>query len=452
MKVERKDLDALTAELRLVIEKEDYLPEYQKQLQDFQKKAQLKGFRKGKTPMSIIKKMYGAATMQESVSKVLGEKLNEIVTGEEYNIIGEPLFLDEDNVPEIDHTSPEDYSYTFEIGLEPEFEPVGASEEDSYTQYSMIIDEKIIDEEMEIAQQRLGEQKETNEKIEEGDIIYLDVTEMEGGKEKEDGFTTTFSVNFDNLSEKYKKELKAKSTGDKLTVNVYELEENMTREIAIKYLLGINPEEEGAVVPDSEEFAAVISKVTRVVNAEMNQDFFDKYFGKDQVTSVEEAREKIKSFLSDHFANESVNMLNREIMNNLVESNSFDLPEGFLKKWISREQEMTDEQFDAFIKEMKWRVIKKKLVLKHDVKVEENEILNHFVQMIRNYSPYIDEATLKNTVFSLMKNREQVNTAIETVSSQKLFDAIREVIKIEEKEISRDDFNERIKELNKKAE
>ena len=451
MKIERKELGALTEELTLIIEKQDYLPEYEEQLKSYQQKAQLKGFRKGKTPMGLIKKMYGTATMQESVSKILGQKLNELITGEEINIIGEPLFLEDSEVPEIDHSSPTDYTYKFEIGIEPEFEVQGAGEADSYTKRTMIISDEMIDEEMNIGLQRLGEQKETDAKIKEDDVIYLEIKEKQDGEIKEDGHSSEFSVAWNSMTEAYQKEFKGLAKGDQLEVNVYELEKDMDRDSAVKYFLKINTEDEAAEIPGSEIFNAEITKVVRTEQAEMNQDFFDKYFGKDQVKSEEEAREKIKGFLSEHFNKESVNLLNREIMHNLVDSNAFELPSDFLKKWISREQEVTDEQFESFIQELKWRTIKRKLTKSHDIKVEEKEILDHFVQMIRNYSPYIDEATLKNTVFSLMKNREQVNQAVEAVSSGKLFDVLRDIVKIEEKEVSKDDFMAKVKEINEMA-
>ena len=452
MKVERKDLDALTAELTLVVEKTDYLPEYEKQLKEYQQKAQLKGFRKGKTPLSIIKKMYGAATMQESVSKILGEKINDLISGDEFNIIGEPLFLDEGNVPEIDHTMPDDYSYRFEVGLEPEFELKGAGEEDSYVKRFVEISDEMIDEEMKVAQERLGQQKEVDGPIEAGDIVYLKIHEKENGEIKEGGLSSEFSVSWDKIYEKYQKQLEKAKLGDHLEINVFELEEGLDRDNVIKYFLKINSDtDEAREVPENELYDAEITKITRLELAEMDQDFFDKYFGKDQVSNIEEAREKIREFLSSHFDNESTNLLNREIMEKLVELNVFDLPKDFLKKWITREQELEDDQFEAFLQEMKWRIIKKKLVKKHDIKVEEKEILEHFVQMIRNYSPYIDEASLKNTVFSLMKNREQVNNAVEAVSSTKLFDALREIVKIEESTISKDDFIERVQEINKRS-
>jgi len=451
MKIERKELTAHTEELTLVVEKQDYLSEYEQQLKSYQQKAQLKGFRKGKTPMGLIKKMYGTATMQESVSNILGKKLNEIIGGDEINIIGEPLYLDEENAPEIDHTAPADYTYRFEIGLEPIFDVKGASEDDSYLKKTMVISKEMIDEEMNVGLQKLGEQKETDDKIKEEDIVYLEIQELENGEIKEKGHSSEFSVSWPSISDEYQKQLKGLSKGDQLEINVYEIEKEITRENAIKYLLKINTEEEGIEVPESELFNAEISKVVRVEKAEINQEFLDKYFGQDQVKSEEEARDRIKEYLSDHFGKEATNLLNREIMQNLVELNSFELPKEFLKKWISKEQEITDEQLESFVQELKWRTIKKKLVKAHEINVEEKEILDHFVQMIRNYSPYIDEASLKNTVLSLMKNKEQVNTAVEAVSSGKLFDALREVVKIEEKEISKDDFMARVKEINEIA-
>jgi len=395
--------------------------------------------------------MYGAATMQESVSQVLGEKLNEIITGDEYNIIGEPLFLDEGIMPEIDHNMPADYSYRFEIGLEPEFDVKGAGESDKYTRIIPKIDKKLIDEEVDTARKRLGTQKEVDGKIEEGDIVYLNIQEKDGKKIKEGGHSSEFSAPFDSLTKEYQKKLKGKKPGVKLDVKIFEFEENMGRESVIKYLLQIDESKEDAVVPESEVYEAEVLKITRTEQAEMNQDFFDQYFGKDQVSNEDEAREKIEEVLKEHFDREATNLVNREMMHKLVELNKFDLPAEFLKKWITREQEMTDEQLDTFLEELKWRVIKKKLVKQHEIKVEENEILEHFVQMIRNYSPYIDEASLKNTVFSLMKNREQVNKAVEAVSSGKLFDVLRGIVEIKDKEVARDAFNKRVKEINEMA-
>lgn len=449
MRIEKKEIDALTAELTLIIEKDDYLNDYNDQLKTYKQKATMKGFRKGKTPMSIVKKMYGASAMQEAVSKVLSNKINEIITGDDYQIIGEPLFLDEDNVPVIDHNDPQEYSYRFEIGMEPTFDVKGASEEDAYSQFNVLVSEEMINEEVEELKKKFGSQEDVEDVIIEDDVVYFAVKELDGKDFKEGGAASEFSVSAKSVVEKVQKQLLKAKVGDTLDFDIFNLEKDMSEENVYKYFLKTDKpaEDEDAI---GKMFKGEITRVVRSMPSEFDQELFDKYFGEEVVKSEDEAKEKIKSYIGDYFSNETVNYLNREIMEALVESNQFDLPETFIKKWVNREKEMPEDQFDNFIKEMKWRVIKKKLVKRFEVEVQEQEILNYFVNMIRNYSPYIDEATLKNTAFSLMKNREQVNSAIEAVSSGKLFDEVRKVVKIDSKDIDRESFLEKVKEINKR--
>jgi len=449
MRIEKKEIDALTAELTLIIEKDDYLNDYNDQLKTYKQKASMKGFRKGKTPMGIVKKMYGASAMQEAVSKVLSNKINDIITGDEYNIIGEPLFLDEDNVPVIDHNDPQEYSYRFEIGMEPTFDVKGASEGDTYDQYNVLVSEEMINEEVEELKKKFGSQEDVEDTIQEDDVVYFAVKELDGKDLKEGGVESEFSVSAKSVVEKVQKKLLKSKTGDSLDFDIFDLEKDLTEENVYKYFLKTEkPAEDAPQI--GKMFRAQVMRVVRSMPSEFDQELFDKYFGEGEVKTEEDARAKISAYISDYFNNETVNYLNRDIMEALVESNQFDLPESFLKKWVNREKEMPEDQFENFIKEMKWRVIKKKLVKQFEVEVQEQEILNYFVNMIRNYSPYIDEATLKNTAFSLMKNREQVNSAIEAVSSGKLFDEVRKVVKVDKKDIDRESFLEKVKEINKR--
>ena len=449
MKVEKTSIDSLNAELKLVIEKDDYMPEYKEKMKSYQQKAHMKGFRKGKTPMGMIKKMYGSQTMQESISKILSEKINEIITGDEFNIIGEPLLKNQEELPMIDHNDPQDYTYEFELGLEPEFEVSGVNESDTYPKHLIDIDDTIVNEEVENITKRMGTQEATDQAIDAEDVIKFEAHELDGKSEKKDGLVANFTVPFDKIEEKYQKELKGKKVGDSIHFNIFELEQGVTDDYVKKHLLKLD--EEASIEDVNKDFKGDIAEVIRVKPAEFNQELFDKYFGPEAVKNEEEAREKIKGYIGDYFANESVNLLNREIMQALMDKNSFELPEGFLRKWMSQEQEINDEQFDGFKTELKWRIIKKKLVKQFEIEVKEDEIFQFFVNAVRNYSPYIDEASMKNTVFSLMQNREQLNSAVENISSGKLFDAIREVIQVEEKSVDKDGFYKIVETLNQKS-
>ncbi len=449
MKVEKNDTGPLMADLTITIEKDDYLSEFKNKLKSLQSKSQLKGFRKGKAPDSIIRKMYGGHALQEIISQKLTDQINSIITDAEYNIIGEPMIKDQDTLPEIDHREPEDYVYQFKIGMEPPFEVVGL--EETYRRYEITITDDLVAEEKESIQRKMGSQDNTDKNIEAGDIIYLKVEEMEGGQAKEDGIASDFSVQYDDLSEAYKKVFGTKKKGDKLEVDVYALEEKLEKEAVNKYLLKLNPDSDLDTETISDTFAAEITNVVRLTPADFDQALFDQFFGKDSVKDATEAEDKIRDYMKEYFGREADNYLNREIMENLMAKNEFDLPEGFLREWIDAESKMTDKDFAAYLKELKWALIKKKLVAKYEVNVEEKEIFDYFVNAIRNYSPYIDDTSLRNTVFSLMKNRQQLNRAVETISSGKLFDEVRKDIKTEEESIAKADFYDKVKAMQEKS-
>ena len=237
MRIEKKEIDALTAELTLVIEKDDYLNDYNDQLKTYRQKASMKGFRKGKTPLGMVKKMYGSSAMQEAVSKVLGNKINDIITGDEYQIIGEPLFLDEDNVPIIDHNDPQEYSYRFEIGMEPEFEVKGASDGDTYSQFNVIVSEEMINEEVEELKKKFGSQEDVDDKIVENDVVYFAAKELDGKKLREGGVETEFSSSVKSLVDKYQKQLLESKVGDSIDFDIFQFEKDLSEENVYKYFL-----------------------------------------------------------------------------------------------------------------------------------------------------------------------------------------------------------------------
>ena len=452
MKLEKNQIDELNAELTLVIEKDDYLGEYNKQIKSYQQKAQLKGFRKGKTPVTVIKKMYGGAVLQETVSKILTDKINEIISDKELNIIGEPYLIDRENLPELDHKSPEDYTYKFEVGMEPQFDVVGVTETDSYERPEVTISKEMVDDEISSLQKRLGEQASSDELIQDPDVLYFISKELSEGNIVEDGHTSEFSVAMEKVNTKYQPDLYKMKKGDTIDVDIYELEADLPSNQVEKYLLKVGEDQDLSNM--SSDFRLEVKDVVRLTPAKLDQDLFDKSFGKDEVKSEEEARGKIESHLKDYFDQESNKLVNRRIMEALMVKNPMELPDGFLKKWLTSDpskEAPTDEEFEQFRKELKWRIIKKKLNNKFEVEVKEEEIFQYFVSAVKSYSPYMDEASLKNTVFSLMQNREQVNTAVETISSGKLFDEIRKVVKLEAATIDKDGFYELAKELNQKA-
>lgn len=451
MKIDKTDIGPLHSELTIIIEKEDYKDKYKAKLNSTQAKSQLKGFRIGKAPISIIKKMYGTQLLQEIVSETLSTEMNTYLSDAEYNIIGQPLYLDEDNPPDIRGLSPEDYTYRFEIGIEPSFEIKGLENGADYTLHNVIISDKMVTEELEhIAKQR-GTQESVDEPVEEEDIVVMEAVEMDGSQAKADGHKTNFSAAFNTLTDEYKDKFLGAKVGDKITFDIYQLEKNQSPENVRKYLMNLTEEQMESAESIGSTFEGTISDVKRRVSAEINQELFDAYFGKEAVVGEDEARERISKYQKEYYDQEARNFLSREIMESVIEKTEIELPEAFIKKWLKTDEAETPPNMESIAKELKWMMIKDKLVKKHEIKANEQEIINYFVNAIRSYSPYIDEATLKNTAFSLMKNREQVAKATDAVTSGKLFDVLQSELEAKEDEIELDAFLEKVKVIKEKS-
>ena len=157
MKITRQDHDDLNATITLVVEKDDYFPKFDQELKKYKNKAHIKGFRKGKTPMSAIKKMYGKPLLAEVINKEIDEKLFGFLKEENIDILGSPIPTEEQEMVDFDVNALEDYTFAFDIGKAPAVDVVGVSSEDSYGQHKIIVDDKLIDEELEMRRRQLGE-------------------------------------------------------------------------------------------------------------------------------------------------------------------------------------------------------------------------------------------------------------------------------------------------------
>jgi len=227
---------------------------------------------------------------------------------------------------------------------------LGVTDNDIYVRKEIEITESMVDEEIASLLKRLGEQKSVEGKIEKDDVVYFEAKELYNGKVLVDGYSSEFSCGFDKINEPYAAQLLKLSKNDSIDVDIYQLEKDLPAEQVEKYLLKVKEDTDLSGVGN--DFKLEIVDIVRVEKAELNQEAFDKSFGKDEVKSEEEARGKIKEFLAEHFQKESNNLVNREIMETLMTVNSIQLPQSFLKKWMSqdKEQQMTDEQFESFPK------------------------------------------------------------------------------------------------------
>jgi len=459
MNIEKQSVDNLNATIVINITQEDYKEKFKSELKKAAGKANLKGFRKGKTPASVIRKMYGKSVLAEVVNETLQKALTNYLDEEKLNILGQPIPSDDqDGDLEFNVNQLEDYTFKFDVGIAPEFEIDGVSEDDEYDIYKIEVDEKVITEELENAQKRLGTHEHPEGAVIANDIIKVQAEELDGDEVKEDGWATEFSVLVDSLTDEYKEEVLSLSTGDTFNFDIYQLEKEKGEDYVKKYLLNVPKVEEGEEEPViGNMFQGKISEISRLKIAELDQEFFDKYFGKDEVKSEEEARAKIEEYIGTHYHNQALQFMYRNIMDKLVADTEVEMPKAFLKKWLKMTNEkLTDSEiekdFDGFLENMKWTLIKNKLVNDFGVEVSQDEIIESMRNKVKGYfGQYgMEESYVDKVLQQMLQNQEEINKTYEELQAGKLFTKIGEKVKHKENKISLEDFNEKVKELNEK--
>ena len=453
MNITKNEIDALNASLHITIEPSDYEGKFNEELSKYRGKAQLKGFRKGKTPMNTIKKMYGKAILAETINNILGETLNTYLTDEKLDTLGQPIPSDATEVVNFDIKNLVEYKFDFDLGLAPEFEVAGM--EDGVGKNVVDVPEEVVTEELDLARKRFGNEMFPEDDIEDNDLITLSAVELSGDKKKKKGWETGFQILVRDIDDEVQKEVLKLKKGGVFTFNIRTVEKGKDEKHVNKYLLNLDEGEEKEI---GDMFRGTIDKVSRIAPAEINQEFFDKYTGQEGAeTSEAEIREKIKSNIEAHYNTQTKNLLFKDIMDHLMEANSFELPESFLKRWLklsneNATDEVIEDEFGAFSQNLKWNLIKGKLEKKYEIQVLPEDIKEGFKRRISGYFGGNPQGIdLDQMAESMMKNQEQFRQVFEEEKAEKLFQAISEDMNIVENIISLDDFKDLVKKVNEQA-
>ncbi len=434
MEITKKDIDSLNAVLTVAIKEEDYSEKVQKILKDYRKTANIPGFRKGHVPMGMVKKQYGKAVLIEEVNKILQEAIHNYLTEEKLDVLGNPL---PKNDVEIDWNTP-DFSFEFELGLSPEFE-VDVKGKKAITHYHIVADEKMINDQVTSIRKQYGKLIAKTE-IEKGDEITGTFTNEEKGINK----NTSFSLDVIKGKTQLKKIMGAK-VGDTITLKTKGLfaddHQNQT------YLDVSHDDAHGLDIEVNFE----IKEVNKREMAELNQDFYDKIFGKDVVKTEEELKAKIKEDAEKQFVQQSDQKLMDEVVEALIVNTKFDLPSEFLTKWIqvSGENPMTEQEakaeYERSEKGLRFQLIEGKIRQEHNIQVSFDELKDYSKNMIKAQMAQYgqlnpSEEELDSIAARIMSNQEEVKRLSEQLNSQKLLAFFKENAKLKVKEVSYDKF------------
>ena len=418
---------------------------------DYRKRANIPGFRPGQTPMSLIKRQYGAAVKVDVVNKMLGEKLYGYVRENKIQMLGEPLPSDQQKP--LNFESEEPLEFKFDIAVAPEFK-AALSGKDKVDYYNITVDDKLIDQQVEMYQSRAGQYEKVEQYDEkERDMLKGDLRELdEKGNVKEGGITVADAVLMPQYMkvEDQKKLFDGAKLGDIITWNPRKAYPES--DVEVSSLLKIQKED----VKDHEgDFTYQITEISRFVKAEINQQLFDQTFGEGTVKDEKEFRQKIADIISQQFKADSDYQFLQDVRKHMEKKvGKLEFPEAILKRVMlnnnkDKGADFVEKNFEASIKELGWHLIKEQLVEAQGIKVEEDDLKSVAKEAARaQFAQYgmsnVPDEYLENYAAEMLKKRENVDGLVDRAVDVKLTAALKGVVKLNEKDITLEDFQKMV--------
>lgn len=444
MNITQEKKDDLNAVLKIDIEKSDYQPLYEKALKDYRQRINLPGFRQGHVPMGIVKKRFGKSLLAEEINQLLNDTLRNYIDEQKLDVLGSPI-PSESSEDAGNWDDPGDFHFYYDLALAPQFE-VNIDGKTKFDFHRVEVGDQMIDEQIESLTRRHGKLNDIEE-AGDSDLLLGAFVELDGDDNiVEGGLMNTSSISIEYVKdEATQNQLVGLKPGDFVVVDPRKVSsgpEDMAK------MLGI---EKGQVDQYPHNFRFNVKEVKRMQPAALDTELFGKLFGKDEVKTVDEFRERLKADMEKMFEADSERLFKREVMKALEQKLKLQLPDGFLKRWIkiSNEKPLSEEQLEKeypeYARGLVWQLIQNQLIKELEVKVEANEVLDYTKSMVANNfrqygMPVPEDKELDDYAKNALKNQDEMRKVYEQLYDIRLMEKIREVAKIKEVSMPYDDF------------
>lgn len=445
MNISLENPEKVSGVLTLVVEEADFAGDVEKQLKDYRKKANVPGFRPGQAPMGMIKRQVGAQVKVDVINRLVGEKLYDYVRENKINMLGEPMpHLGEEPV-DLDAAAP--YTLKFDIAIAPEFK-VKLSNKDSIVYYDITTDDAIVDKEIDAFASRSGSYQKVDE-YQDNDMIKGDIRELnEDGSAKDGGITVSQASMLPTYIkvDDQKALFQGCKVGDVIVFNPKKAYPESN--IEISSLLKVSKEEAEKITAD---FSFQVTEISRYQKHAIDQDLFDQVYGEGNVKDEADFRAKVAEgikeqmvqnadfrFLQDvrKYVEEKIGEVKYadELMKRIMLANNKD-----------KGMEYVEMNYEASIKELTWSLAKNQIVEAQKIKVDDADVKAVAIDVTRmQFAQYgmtsVPEEYLEQYAEGMLKNRDQVDNLVNAAVDRKLMTALKDVVKLNKKTISFDEF------------
>ena len=452
MKISFENPDKINGLLTLVVEEEDYKNDVEKTLKDYRKKANVPGFRPGQVPMGMIKRQYGASARMDVINKLVGEQIYKYLQENKIQMIGEPLPSEKQEPVDLEKDGP--YTLMFDIAVAPEFK-VSLTGRDKVDYYNITVDDKIVDQQVDMYASRAGSYEKA-ETYQDKDMLKGDLRELdENGNTKEGGIVVEGAILMPNYIkvEDQKKLFDGVKLGDVITFNPKKAYPDNDTEVS--QLLNI---ERDAVKDLESEFSYQVTEIQRFKKHDINEELFQQVFGEDTDVKDEKTfREKIAESLKEQLANDSDYKFMLDVRAHCEKKvGKLQYPDALLKRVMlannkDKGEEFVEKNYEQSVNELTWHLIREQLVEAQDIKIVDNDIKESAKETARaQFAQYgmtnIPEEYIENYANEILKKGDSKDALVNRTIDRKLSTVLKTVVKLNEKEISVEDFNKMMQE------
>jgi trigger factor len=446
--VTREPIGSLHEKINVTINKEDYLPSFEKSLKEYSKKANIPGFRKGMVPAGLIKKMYGNSLFVDEILRKVDQEVINYIQNENLEIFAQPLPM-EMNVTQLDVNKPDNYTFEFEVGVKPEFQlpNLGAQQ---LKRYTVAVTDDMVNEEVERLRTRYGNMTEPEAATQDENVLNVTFIETDAsGNEIEGGIRKDNSVLVKYFKESFRPSVIGTKKDDTIQIAFDEAFAGQEAQWILQDL--------GIDSGTNRHFKLLVTKVGLIEPRELNEEFFTQLFPQAEVKTEEDLKKKIRTELEAQWANESRNQLQHQLYHIFLDQTTIEFPKDFLKRWLKAQsqqgegenaQPKTDEQveneFPTFLNQLKWTLITEKLIQDNNIQVQQDDIRQFAKQQLLGYMGMgaLDEEQdwVRDYIDRMMKDKKYVEDAYNRLQTQKLFEWAETQVNASETPVSKEEF------------
>lgn len=446
MKVTFENPDKVNGLMTLTVEEADYTEKVEKQLKDYRKRANIPGFRPGQVPMGMVRRQYGNAVKVDVINNLLGEEIYKYVRENKVQMLGEPMPSEQQVQVDLEKLAP--YTFVFDIAVAPEFK-IEITKKDTVDFYNIAVDDKIIDRQIDMYASRSGHYDKVEE-YQANDMLKGDMRELDAeGNTKEGGISVEAAIMMPEYIkvEEQKALFQGAKLGDVITFNPKKAYPEGSAEI--QGMLKVSREEAENITAD---FSYQITEISRYVKAEVNQALFDQVYGEGNIADEKAFRERIAQDLKAQFVTDSDFRFLQDLRKYCEDKvGKLTYPDATLKRVMlnnnkDKGADFVEKNYEKSIKELTWHLIKEQLVAANNVKIEDADIKEAAKEAARaQFAQYgmnnVPDEYLENYAADMLKKKEYVDNLVDRSIDRKLTEALKKIVKLNEKEISLDDFN-----------